>query len=73
MKLLYAKCLSALILFVQKHSEETAGTASAGVGGFYAARVYEDWVRPILLAAVCALVGLLVTHFGKKLLKKLRL
>jgi len=67
------KVLSTAILFVQKHSEETAGTASAGAGGYYAAHVYDDWIRPILVSGACALVGLLITHFGKKLLKKWKL
>jgi len=53
--------------------QELLGTTIGGVTGYISSSFYTTWVQPVLLSAVCALVGLLVTHFGKKVLKKLGL
>ena len=58
---------------VRKHFEEVAGTIIGGVTGWITQPVYDDWVKPMILTIVCSLLGLLVSHFGKKLLKKLKL
>jgi hypothetical protein len=35
--------------------------------------LYGDWIYPMIMTLICSLLGLLVTHFGKKGLKKWKL
>lgn len=58
---------------MRKHFQELFGTAIGGITGFISGGIYQDWIQPVLLSAICALVGLIVTHYGKKLIKKLGL
>lgn len=58
---------------MKRHFQEYLGTAIGGVTGWISQGVYKDWIQPVILSAVCALIGLLVTHYGKKLIAKWRL
>lgn len=58
---------------LKKHIEEIIGTLLGGSAGMISQSVYDDWIRPILVSAICAVIGLLITHFGKQILKKLKL
>lgn len=55
---------------MRKHFQELFGTVVGGVTGWVTSGIYKDWIQPIILSAVCAVVGLLVTHYGKKILNK---
>jgi len=48
-------------------------TAIGGVSGYISTGFFSTWIQPVIISAVCALVGLLVSHFGKKVLKKFKL
>jgi hypothetical protein len=54
----------------KKYFEEYVGTVVGGVTGWLSQSVYKDWIQPILLSAACAFVGLLISHYGKKLLER---
>ena len=58
---------------IQKYLEEYTGTIIGGITGYVATSFYSTWVQPVLISALCAFVGLLITHFGKKILKKFKL
>jgi hypothetical protein len=49
--------------------QEVLGTAIGGVTGFITTGFYDTWVQPVLISGLCALFGLLITHYGKKILK----
>jgi hypothetical protein len=55
---------------MRKHFQELFGTAIGGVTGWLSSGVYHDWIQPVLLSAICALVGLIITHYGKKVIKR---
>lgn len=54
---------------MKKYYQDIFGTFIGGATGWITSGMYHDWIQPMLLAAVCAFIGLLVTHFGKKLFK----
>ena len=55
---------------MKKHFDDFMGACIGGVSGFIANGFYKDWVQPVIVSAICALIGLIVTHYGKKLLNK---
>jgi hypothetical protein len=66
---------------MQGHGDNVIGICIGAVVGVYksiAALIVGSLTWPVvfdsvILSAACALAGLIVTHFGKKLLKKLKL
>lgn len=58
---------------LKKHAEEIAGTVLGFMGGIYSQKdvVYSEWIQPIMVAGLCALVSLLISYFGKMLLNKM--
>jgi hypothetical protein len=56
---------------MRKHFDEIVGSTIGGTTGLVTSGFY-DWVQTIALTIVCSLIGLLVSHFGKRLLKKLK-
>lgn len=58
---------------MKKNIEEISGTLIGAVTGFVTQPLYDDWIKPILMTVICSIVGLLVSHFGKKLLEKWKL
>lgn len=58
-----------LYISAKKYIYEYIGVTVGGVTGWISQGVYKDWIQPILLSALCAFVGLLVTHYGKKALE----
>lgn len=61
------------IAYVYKKFDYILCSSGAGTGGYVGAKLFDDWFRPIIVATLCAVIGLLVNHFGKKLLKKWKL
>lgn len=53
---------------MKKHLQDIIGAITGGVTGFISSGFYETWIQPMILAAVCALIGLLITHYGRRLL-----
>lgn len=53
---------------MRKHIEEIAGTIIGGVTGFITQPLYDDWIKPIILTIICSLIGLFISHYGKKIL-----
>lgn len=58
---------------MKKYVEECVGTVIGAVTGFISQPIYDDWIKPVLLTVICSVIGLLVSHFGKKILKKWKL
>lgn len=59
--------------FIHKYSIEFLNAIGGGVIGFIGSQLYKDWVQPVLLTIICAVISLLIGHFGKKLLNKWKL
>lgn len=55
---------------MKKNIDEITGTVIGGVTGWVTQPLYDDWIKPMLLTVICSIIGLLISHFGKKLLKK---
>ena len=53
---------------MRKHFQDIFGTCIGWITGWITSGLYENWIQPMILAAVCAFIGLLVTHFGKRVL-----
>lgn len=32
---------------------------------------WTDWARPVILSGICSIIGLLIMHYGKRLLNSL--
>lgn len=47
---------------MKKHGQDIFGTILGGATGWITSGMYHDWIQPMILAAVCALIGLLVTQ-----------
>lgn len=58
---------------MKKNFQELFGTAIGFTTGWLSSPVYKDWIQPMILSGICALIGLLITHYGKKLLAKWKL
>lgn len=55
--------------WIQKKPEDIWGFSIGGTAGFVAHSFYGDYVKPVIISTACAVIGLLVSHYGKKLLK----
>lgn len=53
---------------MKKNVQDIIGSAISGIAGFISSNFYETWVQPMILAAVCALIGLVITHYGRRCL-----
>lgn len=53
---------------VRTHSNELRGALIGGTSGFLSQPFFHDWVKPIAISIICAIAGLLIAHYGKKLL-----
>ena len=58
---------------MKKNFDEITGTLIGGITGWITQPLYDDWIQPIMLTIICSILGLLISHFGKKLLKKMGL
>lgn len=52
---------------MKKHIQDIAGACIGGITGWISQGFYKEWIQPMILAAACAFIGLLVTHYGKKI------
>ena len=48
--------------------QDVFGAVTGGITGFISAGFYQTWIQPMILAGVCALIGLVITHYGRRLL-----
>jgi hypothetical protein len=53
---------------VKEHQNEFRGAVIGGASGFLSHPFYKDWIQPIMISIICAVAGLLITHYGKKIL-----
>lgn len=56
--------------FIQRHIEEIKYTLGGGGIGFIGSKLWMDWVQPVLITIICAVISLLIGHFGKKFLNR---
>lgn len=52
-------------------NQDIIGALGSGVTGYISTVFYETWVQPIIISAVCAVIGLLITHYGRRFLNSL--
>lgn len=53
---------------MKKNLQDIFGTLIGWVTGFISSGFYETWIQPMVISAVCALIGLIVTHYGRRIL-----
>jgi hypothetical protein len=62
---------------IKEHHNEARGAFIGGASGFISQPFFKNWVQPIMVSIICAVAGLVITHYGKKILqwidKKLKL
>ena len=51
---------------IEKKPHDIVGVAVGGTTGFISSAFFHDWMKPVLLSAACAFVGLVISHYGKK-------
>lgn len=60
--------------FIHKNFQEITGASIGGatpwVKSFFENTIWHDWGQPIVLSAICAFVGFIVTKWCKKLFKE---
>lgn len=54
--------------FIQRHIDDVKYALGGGGFTFIGTRVWEDWVYPITITIIGALVSLLIGHFGRRVL-----
>lgn len=55
--------------FIQKYAIEIYNAIGGGVVGFISSKVFETWIQPVLITAICAIISLLISHFGRRRLE----
>lgn len=57
---------------MKKHIEDHIGTCIGFItGALSSPSIFDDWVKPVLVTAICSLVGYMVTIFCKWVHRKI--
>lgn len=59
-----------VIAYVQKNFLEIWNTFTGGAIGWAGSSLFKEWIQPVLLTIICAVISLLIGHFGKLHLEK---
>lgn len=55
---------------IQKYTLEFYNAIGGGVLGYIGSKIFETWIQPILITAICAIISLLISHYGKRILER---
>ena len=56
--------------FISKYTVEIYNTIGAGLVGFIGTKVFETWIQPVIITAICAVISLLISHYGRRRLER---
>ena len=56
--------------FIQKNIEEVRYTLGGGLTGFIGSTFWKDWAQPVAVTIICAVISVLIGHFGKRFLNR---